>query len=420
MYKIVRISNEVPFYHIFYDKILVSCFFIGYNGNIDAVFIKQDKVEYEKVTINVLAKFAELLKKAEQKDDKYRNTDPVYINLLSKLNKLLESGGLEDYEIAKVKKNLLISDTDKNRSNDNAYKVLQITEPDYHFHDRFNNIGLFSLDFEDTDDSIKYIVSEIKKVIGFSIKFDIKETVAYDSSKIRVKINIPKISNSKEYKFCFWNSDACFEDKGNSLHIEPSYAVSAKDWELINGATNANIANDFIASVFLSKEASRNQKKDYHWSCTKHPYYAKSKSFEIDLRYKYLYNKNSLDYFVSFVLMLLNKKENYVCILGGFEPEITCAHNIRNRGYTNVEHLRGSEASVIWQYLVLKKEAKLNGSKIPNWFWEEKWLLSYSNYYNEMKEYNPDFESVPEDELLSLIKEYDEELFEKEKQLYTS
>ena len=131
----------------------------------------------------------------------------------------------------------------------------------------------------------------------------------------------------------------------------------------------------------------------------------------------HILNKEILDDIVSFILQALQEKDSFVYVNGGFESLFTSEYNIRK--YRFVDSTRGSEAATVWEYLTLKKENKLEGSEIPNWFWDERWLIAYANYHNSKIVYKKDVERKPPNDLLEMILEYlDPSLFEKDRKLY--
>lgn len=415
MYRIMGIDGGVKHYVLLNDNNIISRFNIKSNGYIELVLIAKLGGIEEDITTRVLACFLDILIK-NKKMDSYMDDNYIF-NIISKINSKLSSNDLNILEEVsmsyKSEQNDLVIKRSRHRE---ASTLWHFKSSDNNFFGNLSNIPVYSIDYNDFAIGIDYITEKVKNDTGAQISFEQIDFVKYGVFDIEIEFSI---KNPKNKSFYFWNTSGQKDTSCLELYISPSYGVVSKNFDLINGATDTVIGKEIIKRCYSPEESKISKEScSSSWSYMKHPYYAKGNSFKADINFALFLNKRSCDYIVQFIISLLNKNEKPIMVSGGFNSDFTHQENIGN--IFPYEKERGSESTVLWQYLTLKLEDNLKGSKIPEWFWKEKWLLSYAKYYLNKKEYSR-YENKPRQELLDALLEYNnEELFKKEYELYKS
>jgi len=236
------------------------------------------------------------------------------------------------------------------------------------------------------------IVNRAIKIInerhGIEVSAEHRETNFSD----RVEI---KFTADNAHEFTFWkcadNPRSEYFDLKTELHIIPSYhpvLAGGEEVGMVNGDTDAFIRHSDHGLMSIKSPLESRTKDGLivgTWFNLKHPFYARGKSFYIDLQTRGCLSQEGLDNIIMLIEAALNIDNKYIGISGGFQSPYDYSPNLLQRKGVRFADIsidgrkdtRGSEQDCIFEYVTLKAEGKLEGSYIPEWFFTEGWPELY-------------------------------------------
>jgi hypothetical protein len=277
-------------------------------------------------------------------------------------------------------RDLTEADSDEQMSFDGIPKEV-VECKDHQMDHCFNS---FPIHFTDGD-FLNYVVVLDKVVDQIKSQYGIELKYALSSDTIRVTSVYVTFEVNNDYQFRVWKhvnkpSDGVNLDSNWRHHITPIYHPDfdgAKSVGLINGDTDSFIGRHEhgVDSVYSPLDARKNPERSFlsTWGQLNHPFYAEGKTLEMRISMIRTLSTSGYDLLLSVLSGALNVGKQYLEVSGGFRPPYPYPQ--RPRGYSEV---RGCEHMVMWEYVTLEKEGKLEGSLIPSWFMSERWLDEFT------------------------------------------